>query len=198
MQDVFGNVDVIISNAKQDKIGLVPEEGKTGRVIFKPKENQWRLATYADGHVLKHGPDSVFQVTTLDKYPVRFGVGVIEDNKLNPFVWVVRDEDDSMYALTNFYEDILRTKLPFNSDLVEKLNTIAFIYTNGAYVISYSYGANLPIDSHGVFSNVTPVYFVDFDTPLKAAFIGNPFKPDKDDRIKITERPNYFIKDYNA
>ena len=196
-QDIFGNCDIVIENSTLTAKGIEPEKNKIGRVILKPKEDQWRLCTYMDGSILKVGTPGVFQATVEEKIPVRLGLGIIEDNKLKPFVWLTRDDNENMHFMTEKDGERLHYRTVVNRDRFLHLNTVGLGYINGSYYYKFN-GIGLSLDSHGVFTNVPPVYFVDFDSPLRAVYIGADAKPTEEESYLITERPNYYIKDYNA
>lgn len=198
MQDKFNNCDLIIKNATQVNTGLNPIKDKIGQVIFKPKEDQWLMTSRLDGLNVIHSPSAAFQVTTEEISPLRMGLGVIEDDHLEPFFWIERDVDGELYWLYNLYGEKLRGKIPYAKHSETHHRTFSLKYISGAYFFNYFNMVDTPIPKHVILQDVPPVYFVDFESILKAAFIGPIDKPIEKVRNNITEKPNYFIKDYNA
>ena len=196
MVDLFNSFNVIIEGASQVDTGLSPDNGK-GRVLFEPKEDTHLMTTILNEGKIQTGPSGAFQVTTLNNYPLKMGMGVIVNNQFEPIIWVARDDDGSLFVLSKEYEELMRTKIIASLPMKSEVNTLSLTYENNVYRVWINNEFQQPLTSTFIFPDLKPVFFVEFDTILKAAFIGNPNRP-SNKRNDITERPNYFIKDYNA
>ena len=195
MNDVFNNSDIIINNASQTPKGLSPDSD-IGEVIIKPKEDIWLLANTLQSDNIYHSPDSMFQVSTYDNYPLEIGIGYYTNNELQEVVSIVRDTTNVLYLLINYNGDKERICLRNSEKAINTLNTVAIEYIKGLYKTRFNKHKG-PGSANIVLFNDVPVFYVRFDTILKAAVIGPLDKFNADITNNITEKPNYFIKDTN-
>lgn len=197
MGDLFNNFNIEVQNAKQTPKGLVPEKNKTGLVIFKPKEDIYPICSYfGDGIEVNHSANGSFQASLYDKLPVSIGIGYYVNNELEKVVEVAKDDDGSMFALTVIDGD--KTKKALQAKLITRktVNTISINYANGMYSITINKIGFNSILRRVVFNDI-PVLFIEFDSILKSAVVGPTYKHSRDVTNRITERPNFFIKDKN-
>lgn len=194
MTDIFNNVDMLIQNASQQVKGLFPDINKTGTVIFKPKEDVWTMVNSLDGiNIVKHN-DSVFQVSTYKNFPVEIGIGYYADNKLIKVISIIRDTNDDLYLISNRDGELRRTLIPIGRMSKASLNTTGIKFRNGTYSAMVN-GLTYPIHLELLLFEMPPVFFVEFDTPLKAAVIGPTDKLDNEKQQAVTSKPNFFIKE---
>ena len=197
MTDLFNNFDIEIQNSKQTPKGLSPEKDKNGLILFKPKEDIYPICSYfGDGIEVKHSIKGSFQASFYDKLPVSMGLGYYVNNELERVVEIAKDEDDSMFMLTSIDGDKTRKALQTKLVTRNTINTVSLNYANGVYSITINKAGFNGILKRIVFNDI-PVLFIEFDSILKSAVVGPTYKFDRDITSRITEKPNFFIKDKN-
>ena len=197
MTDLFNNFDIETQNSKQTPKGLSPEKGKNGLVLFKPKEDIYPICSYfGDGIEVKHSNIGSFQASFYDNLPVSMGLGYYVNNELEKVVEIAKDEDGSMFALTSIDGD--KTKKALKAELVKKrtINTVSLNYANGIYNITINKAGFNGILRRVIFNDI-PVLFIEFDSILKSAVVGPTHEHNREVATRITEKPNFFIKDKN-
>lgn len=188
MKDLFNNSDIIIQNATQKDIGLVPDG--VGLLILKPKEDSFYLAKTISDFFIEPGKEGIFQATTYDNYPIEIGVGIYVNNSLQEMVYIYREKDE-LHSVVNLYGDILTNPIKLNEP-PHKLNTLAIGYFHSKY-IGFINHYKIPVTFSPPVFNEPSCFYVKFDTPLKAVMLHTKIKDD-DIRVRMTEKPNYLIR----
>jgi len=215
MVDLFNNCDLLLSNATKTDKGLVPDKDKVGQIILKPKEDTWIMANHIKTDNITYSNHGIFQASIYDNYPTSIGLGYWINNELHKIMYMERDLDNSLFFMCDVDENKVRTPILGSEYTIHKLNTIALHYSNGYYF------GNVNNFRHNGFPEkiiceVPPVFFVEFDSTLRAVVLGsgehnNLYSKIKVDTTymqevgevsrplieKVTERPNFFIKDKN-
>jgi len=197
MADIFNNFSVVIENATITKDGLKPEEGKTGIVKFIPKNSEYYLIS---DNIFRAPIDGVFAVATEDEFVKSMGIGTIENDALLKKMWI-NYHDGKFYFTENREGEYVTMNLPFNPPK-QKLNMCAIISRNSfnegvfkgtAYEINVNKLKSAAFILYP-FVNSLPLFFVEFETTLLSAYIGDDFN--------LLERalfnPDHFIKDKDA
>ena len=196
MTDLFNNMDIKIDKASQVNNGLSPDDNSVGQVILKSKEDMWIMANTLDTLGVIPAGDNVFQVSTYKDYPVSMGIGIYANDELQKMVTIQRDEDSQLYFLIDDNGDKIRYPIFNTNKRKGSLNTVGLFYDKGTYNAVIN-GVEFRLSTEFVIFPDVPVFFVEFDTILKAAVIGPLYKLDKEIQKRVTQRPSYFIKDIN-
>lgn len=196
MTDLFNNVDVKISKSSPVKNGLSPDKDSIGQVLLKQKEDEWIMANVLDTLGVITSGNNVFQVSTYKDYPVSMGMGIYANDELQKIVTIQRDADSELYFLIDDNGDKIRYPIMNSQRRKSALNTVALYYSNGTYNAFINNSVFRLSTEFAIFPDI-PIFFVEFDTILKAAVIGPLQNLNEDIRERVTTKPNYFIKDIN-
>lgn len=196
MTDLFNNMNIKIDKASQVNNGLSPDNESIGQVTLTSKEDIWVMANTLKTLGVTMADNNVFQVSTYKDYPVSMGIGIYANDELQKMVTIQRDEDSQLYFLIDDNGDKIRYPIFNTNKRKSSINTVGLFYSNGTYK-SIINGIEFKLSSELIVFPDVPVFFVEFDTILKAAVIGPLHKLDKEIQERVTQRPSYFIKDTN-